>query len=135
MKGEQSTYTDSPGKEDHVEPLLNANAASSSADDEERWSKRERWSAPGRRSADRSTGPLDAIREYWWLVTSGMLAVIVGLQLMIWHDLKTHACGDRLQLGGDYNRKEPTCSSPTRLSRHVSRRPWTLSLTHLYSRD
>ncbi|KAJ4419797.1 hypothetical protein N0V82_004732 [Gnomoniopsis sp. IMI 355080] len=101
MKGKHA-YTDLPNTENHEDPLLNSDIASTSTGEEERWSKTTNWGS--RRSA--VTSHID-IREYWWLITAGMLGIIIGLQLVIWHEIKTQSCDTMVQVGSDYNRKSP----------------------------
>lgn len=104
MKSEQA-YSDLSSTEGHDDPLLSSDLASTSTNDDERWSRGKSWG--GRPSAKASF--ID-IREYWWLITAGMLGVIIGLQLVIWHEIKAQSCGNMVQVGSDYNGKTPTCS-------------------------
>lgn len=58
---------------------------------------------------------LSALREYAWLVTIGLMAVIVVLQLAIWHEVRGGARGTASSSsattpGGDYTGKGPMCS-------------------------
>lgn len=112
MKGVHA-YTDSPSIEDHQneEPLLNSDDISTSTHDEEKWLKPKSW-----RLRRPEMGFIVDIRDYGWLIVASLLFIIVGLQLVIWHDIKTQACDSSVQVGGDYNRKGPTCSSPCLLT-------------------
>lgn len=106
MKGKQ-VYTDLPSTEGHDDPLLNSDVASTFTNEDERWTRTKGWDS--RRTTAAS---LIDIREYWWLITAGMLGVIIGLQLVIWHEIKTQSCDHMVQVGSDFNGKTPTCTLP-----------------------
>lgn len=99
-------YTDSPSTEDHEELLMSSDGTSTSTNGDERWSRPKTWGL--RRTAVASS--IDNIREYRWVMTSGMLAVIICLQLVIWHEVRAQTCSNMVQVGSDYNGKTPTCS-------------------------
>lgn len=107
MKSQEHAYEDSPNEEDveHGEPLLDSDGKPPNHDTDS-YSGRRIWST--RRSAIDSFVNL---QEHWRLIFGGMLGIIIGLQLIIWHDIKAQSCENDLQLGGDYNRKGPISSS------------------------
>lgn len=116
LKDQGHEYTASPSKEDHDEPLLTSNATPSSSNNEDGWPRRQSWSM--RRSASVADN-----MPYWALIIVGMLAVIIGLQLTLWYEMRTQSCKSLLQVGGDFNQKEPTSSSSS------ANQPWATSLT------
>lgn len=114
MKSEQA-YSDLSSTEGHDDPMLSSDVASTSTNEDERWSRGKSWG--GRQSAKASF--ID-IREYWWLITAGMLGVIIGLQLVIWHEIRAQSCDYVVQVGSDYNGKTPTCSQSSPPSKSFS---------------
>lgn len=110
-------YQDSPKTEEDRQELLASSAHSdaSSMDEEKQWGP----SSTARTRAARWTNSqgrtfMSALREYAWLVTIGLMAVIVVLQLAIWHEVRgqsTSSISTATTPGGDYTGKGPTCKS------------------------
>lgn len=106
------TYDRTSRIPDQEELLSDSETRTSSLGEEKNWvvddfggsrSSRRRWL-------------LDALKEYWWLYTTGLLLVIAGLQFAIWRDLRALGSGGSRQVGGDVNNHAPICSS-LRISR------------------
>lgn len=110
-------YQDSPKTEGRQALLRDSESSSSTVDEEKpmQWGtstsgdRAARWSTP---SEGRTF--LSAMRECAWLVTIGLMAVIVVLQLAIWHEVRgaagSGAASSATTPGGDYTGKGPMCS-------------------------
>lgn len=55
---------------------------------------------------------LRALAEYRWFITTGILVVVLGFQLVIWNRIRDTAAACSPQVGGDYVEKTQTCESP-----------------------
>lgn len=106
MNGTQP-YKDVHRADDHEELLSATDVESSPVDERKQWSsaglREARWS-----SSERSA--LSILREYWWLITTFMLGVIIILQLIIWNETSSRSSSNAPQVGGDFLGKGPTCS-------------------------
>ncbi|KAH8884352.1 hypothetical protein GQ53DRAFT_829829 [Thozetella sp. PMI_491] len=98
-------YKDAPAREDRDELLANSDVESSPVDDDKE------WTMAGYRASRRPAGQsiISRLKEYWWIYTTGLLVTIVGLQLAIWHDIRSRSIGSGSlsQVGGDYLNKGP----------------------------
>lgn len=110
-------YQDLPKTEDREELLASSDTDVASMAEENQWAtsseiRTGRW-AKGRPF-------LSALRECAWLITMGLLAVAIVLQLAIWHELRkiSAAADSSAQPGGDHTGKGPLCSSPSTNSKN-----------------
>lgn len=105
MNGTQP-YKDLHRADDQEELLSATDAELSSAGEGKQWSstglREARW------SSERSA--LSILREYWWLITTCMLGIIIILQLIIWNETSSRSSSSAPQVGGDFLGKGPTCS-------------------------
>lgn len=111
-------YHDLPKTEDCQELLVNADSDASSVNEEDKqWASSRASSGPAGRAAKWGPGVgrswLSALREYAWLFTMGLMALIVVLQLAILHQVRSQgraASNSATQPGGDYTGQGPICS-------------------------
>lgn len=115
---EKGAYIDSMGTEDLDEPLLRSDLASRTAQDECLCSR-----SKTRHTRGSTVVSVFAINQYWWVIIAGLLGVIIAMQLVVWHEIKTGSLDSLLQVGGDYNGRSPTCSSAPRIFK-LSSRAW-----------
>lgn len=103
----KSIYKDQQTMDDREELLSTTDTDASSADEEKHWSSADlgdvRWS--------KGRNVVSIVRDYWWLITTCMLGVIIILQLVIWDKMSTYPSNRLQQVGGDYLKKGPTCWS------------------------
>lgn len=103
--GSKQTYRDSPRMEDQEELLASPDLETSSNGEHKTWQdSRDRSSLGG--------SCLSTLRQYLWLIITAMLGAIILLQLVIWDQLSNRSQERLPQVGGDYLRKGPICSSP-----------------------
>ncbi|KAH8658466.1 hypothetical protein BX600DRAFT_469162 [Xylariales sp. PMI_506] len=70
------------------------------------------WRSTSFRGGRKSASTLvTALRDYWWIYTTGFLILIIGLQLAIWHDVRTRMPSSAGQVGGDYKNEGPIFST------------------------
>lgn len=98
------SYNDAPRGEDREELLANSDIDSSSTVNDNDW--------PTFKGSRPSKGRtfISALRDYWWLYSTGLLVVIAGLQLVILHEIRARPSDSSRQVGGDYTAQGPTCS-------------------------
>lgn len=118
-------YQDSPKTEDHQGLLRDCESSSTIDEEKPQWGtttsgdRAARWSTP---SEGRTF--LYALRECAWLITIGLMAVIVVLQLAIWREVRgaaRSAASSATTPGGDYTGKGPTCSLITTTKAEIRR--------------
>lgn len=91
----QQKYDDSVNMDDSEQLLDNSDV--------------ERWSSRASKQSKRKTC-ISTLREYWWIIATVLMIVIIGLQLMLWRELRTQSLADSCtctQIGGDYLNKGP----------------------------
>ncbi|KAH8664404.1 hypothetical protein BX600DRAFT_464383 [Xylariales sp. PMI_506] len=102
MHSKQS-FEDAPRVEDQERLLPKSDADSTSVAEGESWQPTSFRTS--RQSKRRSF--IAALRDYWWLYSTILLIAIVGLQLVIWHDIRAGSQECSRQIGGDYNNEGP----------------------------
>lgn len=105
-------YQDSPKTEDREELLASsAHSDTASMDEEKQWGPSSMGNRATRWTNSKGRTFMSALREYAWLVTIGLMAVIVVLQLAILHEVSGKSASTATTPGGDYTGKGPTCKS------------------------
>lgn len=109
----QQSYTDA-ARTDRRGLLREFDA--STEEEDKHW----RTASIGEERQSRWRAGLEALAGYRWFITTGVLMIILGLQLVILNRTRgTKACSP--QVGGSYVEKTQSCSSP-----FVGRHQWHL---------
>lgn len=106
MDGSQS-YASLPSTEDREGLAENSDVDSFTVNRDKNW----RSSDFTRLSQSKRRTVVSTLRDYWWIYTSGLLVLIVGLQLAVWHELRSYLSDSSRQVGGDFTGMGPVCSS------------------------
>lgn len=53
-----------------------------------------------------------ALAKYRWFITTGLLGIILGFQLVIWNQIRNTTTTCSPQVGGDHVEETKYCSSP-----------------------
>jgi hypothetical protein len=100
-------YDNPPKAGDREELLADSDGDSSFQDSENDWPSA---GFKGRGQQGRRT-VMSALKDYWWLYTTGLLILIVILQLGIWYEVRVRSPNSSRQVGGDHEAKGPICLS------------------------
>lgn len=120
------SFEDAPRVEDREQLLPKSEAEAASSVEGENWPSTSFRTArqPKRRAF------IAAVRDYWWLLNTGLLITLIGLQLVMWRDIRAGSQDCSHQLGGDYKNEGPICTLSNRAPRVSMGQPQLMRYSH-----